>query len=105
MKDISNLDFTVMVHARDSLQNIDVTLRSTIMNFLKYQYKCNDNRNVMVTINQFAQGSIYYTIFNISITGCTGYKAFALVNVVRDLFKGSISNSVQIKNLYMDDNV
>ena len=99
----TNLAFNVMVHTKDSQQKVDEFVKSTIVNFLKSQYKGGNFRNVSVTKNQVQQGSLFYTVFNIEVQECKGYKAFSLVNVVRELFKGSVSTSILIKNLYMDD--
>ena len=99
----TNLAFNVMVHTKDSQQKVDEFVKSTIVNFLKAQYKGGNFRNVSVTKNQVQQGSLFYTVFNIEVQECKGYKAFSLVNVVRELFKGSVSTSILIKNLYMDD--
>lgn len=99
----NNLIFSVMVHTKDSQQKVDEYVKSTIINFLKDQYTGGNYRNVSVTKNQVQQGSIFYTVFNVEVQECKGYKAFSLVNVVRERFKGSIATSIQIKNLYMDD--
>ena len=60
----TNLSFNVMVHTKDSQQKVDEFIKSTIVNFLKAQYKGGNFRNVSVTKNQVKQGSLFFTVFN-----------------------------------------